>query len=174
MKKIMFALVAIAVAGVAQAAAVNWKTTAVKIMNTTGTDVVAAGSSSAYTAMVTFWDAGGNQIDLGAQAANAKDTTASMSQYGGTVSDVFANNKQYYAQLTLSSADYTITSEKALFTIGDQDATINFTNGTGFDSEAAKITYTASNWQSTAAPEPTSGVLLLLGMAGLALKRKRA
>ena len=35
-------------------------------------------------------------------------------------------------------------------------------------------TASASNWASTAAPEPTSGLLLLLGMAGLALKRKRA
>ena len=34
---------------------------------------------------------------------------------------------------------------------------------------------TATAWASTAAvPEPTSGLLLLLGMAGLALKRKRA
>ena len=33
-------------------------------------------------------------------------------------------------------------------------------------------TQDSSNW--TAAPEPTSGLLLLLGMAGLALKRKRA
>ena len=33
----------------------------------------------------------------------------------------------------------------------------------------------ATSWQSTAAvPEPTSGLLLLIGMAGLALKRKRA
>ena len=33
-------------------------------------------------------------------------------------------------------------------------------------------TQAAGNWQSV--PEPTSGLLLLLGMAGLALKRKRA
>ncbi|MBR4616199.1 MAG: PEP-CTERM sorting domain-containing protein [Kiritimatiellae bacterium] len=33
-------------------------------------------------------------------------------------------------------------------------------------------TQNASNW--AAVPEPTSGLLLLLGMAGLALKRKRA
>ena len=39
----------------------------------------------------------------------------------------------------------------------------------------ASATASASNWASTAAvPEPTSGLLLLLGMAGLALKRKRA
>ncbi len=34
--------------------------------------------------------------------------------------------------------------------------------------------YQAGDWKSTAVPEPTSGLLLLLGMAGLALKRKRA
>ena len=33
-------------------------------------------------------------------------------------------------------------------------------------------TQTAGNWQSV--PEPTSGLLMLLGMAGLALRRRRA
>ena len=32
----------------------------------------------------------------------------------------------------------------------------------------------ATAWATAAVPEPTSGLLLLLGMAGLALKRKRA
>ena len=36
----------------------------------------------------------------------------------------------------------------------------------------ATYTQTAGNW--AAVPEPTSGLLMLLGMAGLALKRKRA
>ena len=39
----------------------------------------------------------------------------------------------------------------------------------------AKDGYTQAGWYQTAAvPEPTSGLLLLLGVAGLALKRKRA
>ena len=37
----------------------------------------------------------------------------------------------------------------------------------------ASASATASNWYA-AAPEPTSGLLMLLGLAGLALKRKRA
>ena len=31
-----------------------------------------------------------------------------------------------------------------------------------------------AGWQTTAVPEPTSGLLMLLGMAGLALRRRRA
>ena len=173
MKKLTLALAVVAVAGLAQAASVSWKTTAVKIMNAAGDAVVSAGSATDYTATVTFWDAtGATIIDLGSSAAGAVDTTASMGQYFGTVSDVFTNNKSYYAQLTLANDKWTITSEKAQFTIGDVDATINFTTGAGFATETAKITYGTGTWESV--PEPTSGLLLLLGVAGLALKRKRA
>ena len=35
-------------------------------------------------------------------------------------------------------------------------------------------TYGAGDWLATPAPEPTSGLLLLLGVAGLALRRRRA
>ena len=53
-------------------------------------------------------------------------------------------------------------------------------SGVAYDSQTATVlfsnmatsTQNASNW--AAAPEPTSGLLMLLGMAGLALKRKRA
>ena len=53
-------------------------------------------------------------------------------------------------------------------------------SGVAYDSQTATVlfsnmapsTQNASNW--AAVPEPTSGLLMLLGMAGLALKRKRA
>lgn len=62
-------------------------------------------------------------------------------------------------------------------------------NATGLDTGAATLSFdisstklnaldatgTSAGWYQTAeAPEPTSGLLMLLGLAGLALKRKRA
>ena len=96
-----------------------------------------------------------------------------MSTFSGVI-DGTATGTSYLAQLVMSDASgNTITSEKAAF-VTDSAAEygpLNFSNGVGFTTETAKINY-ASGW--TAAPEPTSGLLLLLGVAGLALKRKRA
>ena len=51
-----------------------------------------------------------------------------------------------------------------------QDPT-SFVNYADFTSSTA---VQAGDWQVASVPEPTSGLLLLLGVAGLALKRKRA
>ena len=52
---------------------------------------------------------------------------------------------------------------------------VSFTSSTGIKTASwASFSSTAGQgWQTMAVPEPTSGLLLLLGMAGLALKRKR-
>ena len=55
-------------------------------------------------------------------------------------------------------------------TIAATTANVTFASGS-----AASTLSNASNWKSYGAvPEPTSGLLMLLGMAGLALRRKRA
>ena len=70
-----------------------------------------------------------------------------------------------------TSYDFTIT---AAYT--DSDGKEWSYAGTGFGSSDAlgnaEAGFDAGTW--TAVPEPTSGLLLLLGVAGLALKRKRA
>ena len=75
---------------------------------------------------------------------------------------------------TAGSSNYAVVSGVSTLskTVSDTSATVMFTTGN-------QSTYlnNASNWSSygsSAVPEPTSGLLMLLGMAGLALKRKRA
>ena len=71
----------------------------------------------------------------------------------------------------LDNSDYT---KATLAYISEEASTTISGTGLSQDIEFGSLegTKTASNWQ--AVPEPTSGLLLLLGMAGLALKRKRA
>ena len=78
----------------------------------------------------------------------------------------------------------TLTTYAIVFDVGDatptgaskyivsSTETITFANATTART-AAGLNMASSTWTAVA-PEPTSGLLLLLGMAGLALKRKRA
>ena len=88
-------------------------------------------------------------------------------------SDDFSVGSKYdfvfVAETTIGGLDYTWTSTKKTSTAQATSTpsvswfAANHTTGEGIN---------ANGW--AAAPEPTSGLLLLLGMAGLALKRKRA
>ena len=80
----------------------------------------------------------------------------------------FVAGNDYNFYIVVEDGDYTFTS--AYKNVGAQQsdvANIAFGN-------MATQTQNANNWASSAVPEPTSGLLMLLGMAGLALRRKRA
>jgi len=75
---------------------------------------------------------------------------------------------------TAGSSNYAVVSGAANLTktVGASTGTVSFTAGS-----QATFLNDASNWHSygtAPVPEPTSGLLMLLGMAGLALRRKRA
>ena len=190
----MIALVAVAFAAVSQAAVVNWQ---VGSLNEPGADGSGWGSDPIgatvtaqllVSASVTGDATAG--YALGTLIAFADGDTMAAGDidggYGwGTTSDDLADDTVYYGQVILTKGDSTITSQivsfetSALygsadiaFALYDELAGVTALPGESFD--ATYGVFTSAGWAGTSTPEPTSGLLLLLGVAGLALRRKHA
>jgi len=185
MKKLMIIVAIVCAAAVSQAASFDWKTAksggAVKAFE--GGSLVA---STAYiftadsaSAIVTAF-AAGEDWTAGALDSNTISAAGKIAikdnkfTYGGagvaaTINAIFAFSE------TVDSKDYlyisTVASANGPAT-GSQN--ISFTEG-GVSTALNDVTagYKGAGWY-TAVPEPTSGLLMLLGMAGLALRRRRA
>ena len=172
MKKLMILVAAVAIATVTQAASVAWSMTSAK--DETGASM---GGSALYTCVLTFWADNAGAVGSVISTTGLTDTTAAMSKYAGTTGDSFAGGSTYWVQAVLSKNDGTakLTSSVASFTLdASPEYTINLATGAGMTGGLPAINFAKENWQTTSTPEPTSGLLLLLGMAGLALKRKVA
>ena len=180
MKKLIIAAVAIAMGIAAQAANVNWSTGALYLPNADGTwstTKATADTAGAWNIVVSFFDSTGADFAAGGALSDDSITTLT-SALNGTASG-FENGKSYYmsAILTYTTDDYTFTKEfdKVAFTAKTTGATAaNMQVDTVL---ASKMIDTSAplGWTITAnVPEPTSGLLMLLGMAGLALRRRRA
>ena len=122
-----------------------------------------------------------------------KDTTLADVQNAAvsSASVTSAGRGKYYVPTTKFSDTKDIpTTYNALFVLVDGDGkyvkwTDTLTGNDATDSNPVTLSYTSANLASFtsaqggaksfgAVPEPTSGLLVLLGLAGLALKRKRA
>ena len=184
MKKLMFILAAVATAASVQAASVSWTCTNVYAGN--DTDKVSGVAYFLTTDMLAYSDA---QALAGKGAAAI--TTALGSAYSYTASaGTFSVASPGIANATLGlsdGADYTaylmifdtatvtdsskfyLTATKSLSTLSGADdvSSVKW-------SSQATASKSADGWASASVPEPTSGLLMLLGMAGLALRRKRA
>ena len=169
-------LIALAVSSV-HAAAASWNT-GMASDNFLGPDGKSMYNVSGYTVTVTFFsDAGGTTKITESSQTVAKPNGA----YNTKTADVFSNTTDdktfvYYAQAIITGFDgtdnWTRSSGIESFTTKKSgDSTLNFMTGAGFDTETMKW----GDWTKGSAPipEPTSGMLLLIGMAGLMLRRKR-
>ena len=154
MKKLLILAAAIVAGVAANAASFNWQ--AANIYGVDGTTKF-SGTATLY-AIISGTDTA-VQVATAANGAVAKANTGFSNDnlVGGNAYDFYFviedGGKKFTSDIKTASAQATST------------ITVNFGN-----MQAA--TQAAGNWQSV--PEPTSGLLLLLGMAGLALKRKRA
>lgn len=186
MKKIIMAVAIVCAAAITQAASVNWTWT------TSSTGAVYAPGSTTETiesaTMHIFAD--GLQSSV-FNTWNTKGTMATGSLNSKTITDGLlpaasstaefsteqtGAKQTFFAALITDDGDLFISdtksgSESAL--AGGTKLTFSFKTASQKAAITGATAYSAAGWYA-AAPEPTSGLLLLLGMAGLALRRKQA
>lgn len=182
MKKLMVAAVAIAMAIASQAATVNWTATAVYTGNATDKAsgiayfmVTDAQPTSAFTTGLTH----AQLTDLVGSAYSWTPSTAGTYSVPTTAAVANAtlgleDSHAYTAYLVIfdgatidASKNFYVSNAKDFSTMG---GTTNI--GVSFGSQKT-ASQNAANWTEIA-PEPTSGLMMLLGMGVLALRRRRA
>ena len=189
MKKLMIALAAVAMGFAANAASYNWSAPSGRLLD--GTDTTGAAhyvSGNAYLLFTSVLSQSDLVTAFAADAASAASTVSTKSLSTATIgsdarvadtsftADVTANQTAYFVVFNEDNMYISDTVEATYAAVGT--STVEFGSLTASSRalpKDASAGYSAAGWYGAAAvPEPTSGLLLLLGMAGLALKRKRA
>ena len=173
MKKLIIVAAAVLCGTFARAASVNWQVTgatadqvgysvymvaAISDAWTSGADV-AKDATSLGTGTSGTIAKSGRVYSISSTTASGEDITASSSLYLVLVKSADATDYTYVSMGDISGAVYEPPAS----------ATTTFST-----TSAALLAGTAGSFSSSSVPEPTSGLLMLLGMAGLALRRRRA
>ena len=181
MKKLMFMLAAAVAVASAQAASVYWTCTNVKDANGNGINGIAYFINAATLSQSDFKALSGADAFNTALNGMYSYTPAEAGKYTVAMSDAVANSTLGLADSTAysvylaifdtatitDSSKYYLTDVKDLQTLsGTSSASFKF----GSQSTASQA---AGAWTSVNVPEPTSGLLMLVGLAGLALRRRR-
>ena len=186
MKKLMIAAAIVCAAAFANAATVQWAAGVITDAPTDGgwgkglagagyTATLSLYSDSALTSLI--WSGSASEWEDGYTFGETEDAftyNPATTYYGKIVCTTSVNGQLQ----TLESQGFQFTTnpmdDAPSITIGslvdDIGGTIQQIGGAEFTGDYGA--FSASGW--TAAPEPTSGLLLLIGVAGLALRRRRA
>ena len=181
MKKLIIAAAVVCVAAMSQAASVYWGGA---VATPDGNDTLPAGTQAALLFSDSAFSGAATTLagwSIGAEANN-----------GGSVVSLYTmddNDSSNWGFSATYSKDGSVDGYYAVLVQNGDSASYydigNISGTTGASSPTSKLVNI--DWSGTAyvtsggytvavgaVPEPTSGLLLLLGMAGLALKRKRA
>lgn len=198
MKKLIIVAATVLCGAMAQASYVAWTLTGVK-----GPDGNALSSGSAYVFFVagnsaadtSSWaglaEKGATAFTTPLAGANFDYTKSSITADAGTLSynkttagaapelsTVGLSGSTKYSAYAVIFDTETITDASHYYVTAASAASTTYADGastTKIYTLNASSSATAANWKSVGpVPEPTSGLLMLLGMAGLALRRKRA
>ena len=181
MKKLMIAAAIVCAAAFANAASASW---GVGFINDVDGNLLGP-SSTGYTATFNVYEDAALSILV--TSASSSDWDEGLAT--GDTADALINTTDttYYGQIVIDHAGQTLKSDGFQFTTStfsdsvdvfamtdsSEIAGIEKIGGGDFDgANGAFETNGGGSWG--AVPEPTSGLLMLLGMAGLALRRRRA
>ena len=198
MKKLMIAAAIVCAAAFAQAATVAWQSGTINVAKNaageTGTTAAGLNAVTMYVFALTSDPVGQEGGMTAAQkyaAAQAMDAAALYEKFvkGGetavgskktvptgatqpisqTVGD--ASGLNYAVVLFVDDTNANLGTAEAFV---KSVVTVTDIQGSGMTTKGNMIGSAQSNWQAYPVPEPTSGLLLLLGVAGMALRRRRA
>lgn len=177
----MIVLAVVAMAAITQAASFDWKTSATgKLYEAGTTTLLASGTAYIFAA-----DATTQQSVLDAFVGGSDWTTGSIGNKSVASGVIKATNGEafnyetdgntYSFYVALIDGDNIFISDSVSATataVGFETASFNLKNPSQASAFESTI-FSAGGWYTQSVPEPTSGLLMLLGMAGLALRRRR-